>query len=214
MKIATVFLSLSGLAAGFAMALLWPRHYTAIATLDFTDQASRPGTLDLRRSEFFEAARAEVLSAGSLAGIRPDEPAETLRRDTRIQLAGNVCTIQFTDTDRHRAQRVTNALISRFFAIAARTGKERRLIPPSRRAMMDRLDWLEARTAKLEGIPSYMGEVSDHIVAGGAFIGVEVLDPPTVAMPSDGWWRWTLVSIGGFAGWCAARLLRMRLSRY
>ena len=160
---------LCGALAGLAVLILWMPRYTATATLAFVDRASEPDTFDQRRQEFFTAVRAEVLRERPSADIRLNDV--------------HACTIRFTSSDRREAHRVTQEILARFIATSMRRDADTALLAPSRHAILNRLDWLEARTAALEGIPSYTGEASDRTSRGGATVGVELLDPPVVTPP-------------------------------
>ena len=191
----TALLCLCGAVAGSAAGMLWMPRYTATATLAFVDRAAEPATFDQRRQDFFTSVRAEVLSSESLA------------RHADIRLNENhLCTIRFMSSNRRDSQRATQAIVTRFIGTSMRRDADTGSLPPSRRAILTRLDWLEARTAALEGIPSYMGEASDRTSKGGATIGVELLDPPTVP---NGWeYRRgvLLAGVGALVGLVAGRL--------
>jgi hypothetical protein len=162
----TALFCLCGAAAGLAAAVLWMPRYTATATLAFVDRASEPATFGQRRQEFFTTLRAEVLRERPSADIRLNET--------------HLCAIRFTSSDKREALRVTQDTVTRLIAASLRRDADTAPLAPARRAILNRLDWLEARTAALEGIPSYMGDASDRTSNGGATVGVELLDPPVV----------------------------------
>lgn len=191
----TAVLCLCGAVAGLAAGTLWMPRYTATATLTFVDRASEPATFDQQRMEFFTSVRAEVLSS------------EPLARHADIRLSeDHVCTIQFTSSDRRDSQHATMAILNRFTAISTRRDADTASLAPSRLAILKRLDRLEAGTAALEGIPSYIGEAADRTSKGGATVGVEVLDPPVVPQRRENGWVLLWMGAGALAGLVAGRL--------
>ena len=161
----TALFCLCGAVAGLAAWVFWMPRYTATATLTFVDRASEPATFDQRRQEFLTTLRAEVLCERPSADIRLNDV--------------HACTIRFTSADRREAHRVTQEILARFIDISMRRDADTASLAPSRQAILNRLDWLEARTAALEEIPSYMGDVSDQS-KGAATVRLELLDPPVV----------------------------------
>jgi hypothetical protein len=191
----TALFCLCGAVAGLAAGVFWRPVYTATASLAFVDRASEPASFDRRRQEFFAEVRAEVLSS------------EPLARHADIRLNENhVCTMSFMSSDRSDSQRATQAIVTRFIATAIRRDADTASLAPSRLAILKRLDWLEARTAALEGIPSYMGEASDRTSKGGTTVGVELLDAPGVPQRRENGRALPWVAFGALVGLVAGRL--------
>jgi hypothetical protein len=185
----TTLFCFCGAVAGLAAGVFWKPVYTTTATLTLFDRASEPDTFDQRRREFFTSVRAEVLDS------------EPLARHADIRLDENqVCTIRFTSSDRRDSQRATLAIVTRFINVSAQRDADTASLAPSRQAILNRLDWLEARTAALEGIPSYMGEATDRTSKGGATVGVELLNPPVVPQRRENQWVLLWAGVGALAG--------------